>query len=280
MKPLLLLNIFLLCATTLISQTNPQVVTDAISRRGIPYATIKVVNKPTGTYADSTGLFKIITDESDSLLVTCVGFQPKKAIASLDTVYLNPILVNLGEVNVKTTKAKEQIIGLVEAKRVGTFYFCGNVNSEIAVLIKIPDSFTYYRIKGVKFKSKHENGSSLLRLHIYSLSKDGTPDKEILSRDVMINNNLKSNGQIDLSQFNLIRNDRVLFVGVEDIKAYTKLDTKNLDECIGIGMTSEVNQDLTYNRSLKDPKFQWKQSLFGQKRNGKPENLMISIIID
>lgn len=257
-----------------------KVVTDATTGRGIPYATIKVVNKPDGTYADSTGLFKVKTDKSDSLLVTCVGYRTKTTTALLDTIFLNPVFVKLDEVSIRTTKPKEQIVGLVDAKRVGTFYFCGNVNDEISVMIKIPDSFTYYRIKGVKFKSKHENGASLLRLHIYSQKDDGTPDKEILPQDLMINNNLKSNGQIDLSRFNLICIDRVLFVGVEDIKANTKLDTKNLDECIGIGMTAEDKQDLTFHRSLLDPKFKWKKSLFGQKRNGNPKNLMISLIID
>lgn len=281
MKHFLLLNTVLFYSSMLFSQIYHQrIVADVVTRKGIPYATIKVVNKPDGTYADSTGMFNVKTDESDSLLVRCVGFQTKTAIAVLDTIYLKPAVVDLASVEVRAIKSKESIVGLVDSKRNGTFYFCGNTNSELSVLIKIPDSFTYYRIKGVQLKSKHENGSSVIRLHIYSQRNDGSPDKEILPQDVIINSNLKSNGKIDLSRFNLIRNDRVLFVGIEDIKANTRKNTKNFDECIGIGMTSEDNVDLTYHRFLKDPKYQWKQSHFGQKRKGNPGNLMVSLIID
>jgi hypothetical protein len=94
----------------------------------------------------------------------------------------------------------------------------------------------------------------------------------------MINKHIKSNGKIDLSRFNLVLNDRALFVGLENIESKTKFSLEK-DECIGIGFTFEEKQNLTYNRSLRDPKYQWRTS-FGLKRKGNPENLMVSLIID
>lgn len=255
------------------------VVSNAVSRKGIPYATVKVVNKPEGTYADSLGRFEVKTLVKDSFLITCVGFQPRKIIAQGDTILLNPIVVNLEEVRVATKKPKEYTVGLADSKRVGTLYFCGNVHTETSILIRIPDSFTYYRIKGVKFNAKHENGISLVRLHIYSQGKDGMPDKELLSEDLLINKHIKSNGEIDLSRFNLVLNDRVLFVGLENIESNVKFSLEK-GECIGIGITCKEKQNLTFTRSLVDPKYQWKPSFHGLQRKGNPENLMVSLIID
>jgi len=281
MKPTISILIFCVFLTLSgFTQTNHQmVISDAVSRKGIPYATIKVVNKPDGTYADESGRFEVKILAKDSLLVTCVGYQSKTVVPQLDTILLDPVVVNLGEVKVRIKKPKEYFVGLADSKRDGTFYFCGNIHMETSILIRIPETFTYYRIKGVKFDSKHENGISLVRLHIYSQGKDGTPDKELLPEDLMINKHLKSNGQIDLSRFNLILNDRALFVGLENIDSNDKFNlTKG--ECIGIGFTFEETLNLSYHRSFSDPKYQWHSSFYGIQRKGIPENLMVSLIID
>lgn len=255
------------------------IVSDAVSRKGIPYATVKVLNKPDGAYADESGRFVVKTLAKDSLLLTCVGYQSKTVVPQQDTIFLDPVVINLGEVKVRSKKPKEYTIGLADSKREGTLYFCGNVHTETSILIRIPDSFAYYRIKGVKFNAKHENGISLVRLHIYSQGKDGMPDKELLSEDLLINKHIKSNGEIDLSRFNLVLNDRVLFVGLENIESNVKFSLEK-GECIGIGITCKEKQNLAFTRSLVDPKYQWIPTFHGLKRRGNPENLMVSLIID
>jgi len=258
------------------------VVSDAVSRKGIPYATVKVLNKPDGTYADSLGRFEVKTKANDSLLLTCVGYVSIIVVYQRDTIFLDPVVVDLGEVKVRSKKSKEYAVGLADSKRNETLFLCGNVNVENSLMIKIPDFFTYYRIKGVQFNAKHENGIAPVRLHIYTQGKDGMPDKELLSKDVIINKYLKSNGQIDLSSLNLVVNDRVLFVGIEDILSNTKFSLKN-GECIGFGFTSEEKQQLTYDRTLLDPKYHWRKSRVSwirDSKSGNPANLMVSLIID
>jgi hypothetical protein len=281
MKPTISVLIFYVFLTLPgFAQTNYRmVVSDVLSRKGIPYATIKVINKPDGTYADESGRFEVKILAKDSLLVTCIGYRSKMVAPNQDTIFLNPVVVNLDEVKVRSKKAKECTVGLADSKKDGTFYFCGNIHTETSILISIPDSFTYYRIKGIKFNSKHENGTSLIRLHIYSQGKDGMPDKELLPEDVIINKYLKSNGQIDMSRFNLILNNRVLFVGLENIESNTKFSLEK-GECIGLGFTYSKKQNLSYHRSLHDPKFQWYSTFYGIQRKGNPENLMVSLIID
>ena len=167
------------------------VVSDAVSRNGIPYATIKVVNKPDGTYADETGRFEVKTLAKDSLLLTCVGYQSKTVLPQQDTIFLDPVLVNLDEIKVRSKKPKKHSVGLVDTKRDGVLYYCGHVDIENAVLLKIPPTFSYYRINGVKFNTKHESGIALVRLHIYSQGKDGMPDRELLPEDLLLNKKCK-----------------------------------------------------------------------------------------
>ncbi len=255
------------------------VISDAVSHRGIPYATIKVLNKPDGTYADSLGRFEIITDANDSLLVTCVGYQSKIVVPQRDTIFLDPVVVNLGEVKVRSKKSKEYAIGLADSKRSGIYQFRGNIHIEHAIMIKISGSFTYYRIKGVRFNSLHRNGISLVRLHIYKQNNAGMPGEELLPEDVIINKEKESNDQIDLSRFNMILNDRVLFVGVENIQLNV-VSNPSKDECIGFGFTFEEKQHLTYFRTLRDPTYKWRPSGNENKKSANPFNLMVSLIID
>jgi hypothetical protein len=199
-----------------------------------------------------------------------------------DTIFLHPIIVNLAEISVKTKKAKEYSVGLVDTKKDGVLFYCGHVNIEHSVIIKIPDSFSFYRIKGVKFKTNHENGIAQVRLHLYSQGEDGMPHQELLPEDVLLNKHLKSNGQIDLSRFNLVYNNRIIFVGIEEILSSTNLNYHK-GECIGFGYTLEVNEPQTYSRTLRDPAYQWrldKTPWLKSSKNSNSPNLMVSLIID
>lgn len=281
MKPFLSLLIFLFFQTLFgYSQTvHRRVVFDAVSRKGIPYATIKVVNKPAGTYADESGWFEVKISAKDSLLVSCVGYQAKTVVPQQDTIFLDPLVVNLGEVKVRNKKPKGYAVGLADSKREGTLHLSGFVNVENSLMISIPDSVTYYRIKGVKFKILHKNGVALARLHIYTRGKDGMPDKELLPEDVIINKHLKANGEIDLSRFNLILNDRVLFVGTEGILSMNP----QARDGIGFGYTSDDKQSRTYDRTVLDSRYQWRLNRSpwpGGSKNGNPANLMVSLILD
>lgn len=255
------------------------VVSDAVSRKGIPYATVKVLNKPNGTYADSLGHFEVKTKANDSLLVTCVGYQSRIVVPKQDTIFLNPVVVNLAEVKVRSKKPKEYAVGLADSRRSGIFQFRGNIHIEHAIMIKIPDSFTYYRIKGVKFNALHRNGISLVRLHIYKQNNAGLPGEELLPEDVIINKDKGSNDQIDLSRFNLILNDRVLFVGVENIQL-NEVSNPTKDEFVSFGFSSKEIQNLMFFRTLRDPKYRWRQSEQKHKKLGTPFNLMVSLVID
>ena len=285
MKAAFLSFLFIFTFLTGFTQTIRQmVVYDALSLKPIPYVTVKVMHSANGTYADETGKFEVKASDNDSLLITCVGYQSKIVNAQRDTIHLEPIIVHLKEVKVTPIKMKEQLVGLGKSKRVQVLSFCGNVNVENVLKINIPESYSSYRIKGVMFNFQNRHGLAPVRLHIYNQNKDGLPDMEILPKDVIINKHLKINGEIDLTRFNLILDEKVLFVGVEEIIAHVKYNSHK-GECIGIGFTLDEQQPITYYRSLLDPTYRWrldKNKWLSVSRNktGNPGNLMVSLILD
>lgn len=259
------------------------IVYDAINRDPIPYVTVKVLHTTDGTYSDEAGKFEVKISDKDSLLLTCVGYQSKIIVPQRDTILLDPIMIHIQEVNVKPLK--EQSIGLFKSKTGIKFYFTSSINYELALKISIPESYTFYRIKGVKLDALNTKARSLARLHIYSQNKDGLPDMELLTEDIIINTTFQANSIIDLSRLNLILNNRTVFVGIEAIKGNISYKPHSGD-CIGFGLTLTDKRPITYSRTLQDPKYLWTLDFskswtnFPGKRSNSPANLKVSLIID
>ncbi|MEI6048327.1 MAG: carboxypeptidase-like regulatory domain-containing protein [Bacteroidota bacterium] len=81
----------------------------------VPFAAIRLKNNQLGVYANADGDFKLMRNsefQSDSLIVTCIGFK-KSSFAYLDLtdkkvnmIHLTPALYGLGEVNVSASRKK------------------------------------------------------------------------------------------------------------------------------------------------------------------------------
>jgi len=250
-------------------------VCDAHTRKGIPYATVKAMNKPEGAYANEYGMFLIKANRSDSILVSCVGYKPVRLlIDSVDTIFLQPVVIALDEVKVSAKKRKEKSFGYYNTKKY-TNMSGGKIRFELATKLFVPKEYVSYRIKKIKIETRNRNEANPVRLHIYSQGKDGLPDKELLTEDIIINDCIKANDEIDLTKLGLVLSDRVIFIGIEWIEGVR--DRKiGYFTTIGFGMTSQIPEKLTYCRSLRDPKYQWSDDLWGSNYR----NLMVSLVID
>lgn len=249
-------------------------VCDALTRKGIPYVTVKLLNKPEGVYANEDGFFLIKALQSDSLLVSCVGYKPERLIIpKSDTIFLQPIVVVLDEVKVSAKKRKEKSFGYYHTKKKGGLG--SHIQIEHAIKLIVPQEYISYRIKKVKIKCGNRKDSNPVRLHIYSQGKDGMPDKELLTKDILINNNIKMNNEIDISNLNLVLSDRELFVGIEWIEPYNK-PKSSFFERIWFGFSNADPDNITFRRTLRDPDYQWRDDLLGSNY----QNLMVSLIID
>jgi hypothetical protein len=250
------------------------IVCDAQTRKGIPYATIKIINKPEGVYANEDGLFVVKVLKSDSLLVTCVGYKTERLILpKTDSIFLQPIVVALDEVKVSAKKSKEKSFGYYHTKK--NMRFGSKIQIEHAIKLIVPQEYISYRIKKVKIKCGNRKDSNPVRLHIYSMGKDGMPDKELLPKDIIVNNSVKMNDEIDISDLNLILSDRELFVGIEWIEPYNK-PKSSIFERIWFGFSNAESDNITYTRTLRDPRYQWRDDFLGSNY----QNLMVSLVID
>ena len=250
-------------------------VCDALTLKGIPYATVKVLNTPEGAYANANGLVLIRANSSDSLHVSCVGYKPAKLmIDTVDTIFLQPIVIALDEVKVSATKRKEKSFGYYNTKKFATF-LGGKIHAEYATKLLIPKDYVSYRIKKIKINTRNRKEANPVRLHIYSQGKDGLPEKELLTEDIIINNRIKANDEIDLSRLDLVLSERVLFIGIEWIEAV--VNRKIGSKSIGFGLTKQVPEELTYSRTLRDPKYRWRDDFLGPNII---KNLMVSLVID
>lgn len=277
MKNSILLSIFcvLISINTFGQDSIRMIVCDAQTRKGIPYATIKIINKPEGVYANEDGLFVVKVLKSDSLLVTCVGYKTERLILpKTDTIFLQPIVVALDEVKVSAKKRKGKSFGYYNTKK-GITFLGGKIQIEYVTKLVIPQEYVSYRIKKVKINTRNRNEANPVRLHIYSQGKDGLPDKELLTEDIIINDWIKSNDEIDLSRLELVLSERVLLVGIEWIDGVIDRKIGHFTS-VGFGITSQVREKLTYSRTFKDPKYRWQLVDWVDR----PANLMVSLVID
>jgi hypothetical protein len=196
-------------------------------------------------------------------------------IDNVDTVFLQPVAIALDEVKVNARKRKEKNIGYYNTKRFAIL-LGGRFHVEFATKLVIPMECVSYRIKKVKINSQNRREANPVRLHIYSQGKDGLPDKELLTEDIIINDRIKANDVIDLSQLELVLSERVLFIGIECIEGVNDRKIGHFTS-IGFGLTKQVPEKLTYSRSLRDPKHRWRDDFMGSNIN---KNLMVSLVID
>lgn len=279
MKQVSLLTFVAMCFTmnTFGQENLRKFICDSQTRKGIPFAKIKVLNKAEGTYANDKGLFIVKALKNDSLLIACVGYIPEKLILTVaDTVFLQPIVITLPEVKIIALKRKEYSIGYHNMKKKLNLAG-GRLQIEFATKLIIPDEYISYRIKKVKIKNGNRNEANPVRLHIYSEGKDGLPEKELLTEDIIINNCIKANDNIDLSKLDMVLSERVLFVGIEWIDPV--IDRKmDIFKSIRFGFTNQIPENHTYFRTFKDPEYRWK--LLEKFFPDKNVNLMVSLIID
>ncbi|GAB3292814.1 carboxypeptidase-like regulatory domain-containing protein [Hymenobacter tenuis] len=112
--PVLLLP--LLSATP---QQAPITVLDATTKGPVPYASVGIQHKSIGTIADALGHFSAevlaAAAPTDTLVVSCVGYQPRKLLAGqlsqFPDIQLTPLATQLAEVAIRHGKLHPKVLG-------------------------------------------------------------------------------------------------------------------------------------------------------------------------
>jgi len=121
---LLTISLLLFISTVAFAQQLNGLVLDKLSHKPVEYATIH-----TGQYVTSTsieGKFSLYNIHfSDTLRVTCVGYVPYTYTVyniHVDTIYVEPVLIQLQDVNVRTRNYKSDSLNL-RKEFAGTFNY-------------------------------------------------------------------------------------------------------------------------------------------------------------
>src|SRR5258706_850852 len=130
------------------------IIKDEHSEEGVPFASIQFKNTPVGRYTDSSGKFSFHLDSwpSDTLLITCVGYQPLLFVinvtkdSSFITVPLQRGTFNEGvQVRAKVNKGLLLWRKIVEHKTQNNRYRFDNFSYELYNKLEID-------IKNINFK--------------------------------------------------------------------------------------------------------------------------------
>lgn len=253
---------------------------DKTNNQGIPFATIKVLHKPYGTYTNEKGIFTIAALPSDTLLITCTGFEVKQITASgSDTFYLNPVAKELMPVVVHLKKIiSTETLGISAKKsfRWGPSGAGEEFAQKIDLMTKDNE---YVQIMRVILSATQFSSDKPVLLHIYSVHPvTGMPDKELLSKNYVIQKNNFKRRQIivNLEAETVYVDEKEIFIAFEWL-GYGKNMARMHSVSTMLNMTNEVAEPLTYSRTLAHSSYDW-FPLY--KTNGEINNTIFSIIVN
>jgi len=228
MKFLLLLIPFLTFSQ---EQTAKGFVLDTETKIPIPYVNISIIKSKIGTSSDDDGSYILtIKDEdlSKSIKLSSLGYKDSTIVVSkflnLDKVFLQPIAEELEEV-VISEKFEEHFFEINPIRKkdiIGGFGGFKDHPYIFALYFPYQKTFNnteYISIVKVFLNKKsfaHKLMPSKFRLRLFSIGIDSLPDRDLLSKSLIIETSKKQRDvEIDLSEFNITFPEEGVFVALE-----------------------------------------------------------------
>ena len=195
------------------------IVKDSLSGKPIPYVNIWVENENIGTTTEENGEFNIsVSQKRKNLIVSVIGYQKKIIkISQSKNIFLSPSDFQIQEVIISNRKNTKEIeIGKTNSLISQAF------ESGPKIDLKYFPYFPSYKktkyIKKIVINTDNRLEEALIRMHLYSVGKDSLPEKELLTKDLIIS--VKSgtrNNKINLTSFDLKMPTEGVFVGFEKL---------------------------------------------------------------
>ena len=284
---MLLLTYLLMSLTVLSQKAASFILVNRKTNLPIPFATVKLLHTKSGSYSDEKGIFNLVCNATDTLLITSVEFVPfTVALSNIanDTVFLEPRIRQLDPVMAKHKK----LIGKIEFGIKGIrdlSWGASGMGEEFAQLFLLPaDTSTVFKLKRVSIPSKGFNPTSPAVLHVYSVNANtGLPGEELLqNRYFITKQNFKNkNFIIDLDAENLFIHEKNIFVSCEFLGSTESKITKSGFPTT-VYMTYSMPEVFTFSRSLLQPRYSWFPFKTSQGGKGSliPANTMFSIEVE
>lgn len=257
------LSLLLTCCISLHAEAQAlfrSVLYDKMNIEPIGFATIKVLNKPFGTFSSEEGKFEIEVSANDSLLITCIGYQTRIVYATAsDTIFLEPVVKELSPVVINQKKVSTiETLGIRAKKdfRWGPAGFAEEFAQKIYLHLKDDE---YCQVNKVILSAAYFNPERPVLLHIYSVHPtEGIPDQELLSKNYIITKEHFKKGKIviDIEKENLFVDAESVFVSFAWLGYGKKFKRKNQVSTL-LNMTHDLSLALTYSRSLSSSSYEW-----------------------
>jgi len=204
-------------------------ITDALTKEGIPFASIGVKGKNIGTVADEKGNFELNMlkcDEDDTLKISAIGYRTKAFTVSearqsmSKIILLEPLPIKLEEVVITSKKVKRKVLGTSKYSTRNCTAFMGtngNWKGEEAAIRAFNQKGRSVFIEDFNFyiiQNKYED-SLVFRLMLYSVNAKNLPGETFLKRPIIFKTAVKQGiVNIDLRKYNIIYNDD-FFISLE-----------------------------------------------------------------
>lgn len=184
----------------------------------VSYANVYNLSTNQGSFSTLDGRIQLKADESDTIAITCMGYETVKVLAESigDTIFLIKKTYELGEVKVTPQKSTIRSIGYSDLKS-KTYFGNRVVGTEICVLARDESLASgSCKVKAITLRKK-KNASGKIRIHLYSRGSDGKPENEVLQSNIFIDLKDQRGGvvKVDISEENVPLPSDGLFVGVE-----------------------------------------------------------------
>ena len=278
---IILFTSFLLIGSRAQSQSFLKVfLIDRKTNKPIPYATIKVLHKPFGTFTNEKGEFEIEASSSDTLLITSIGYSSTKIVhLDSDTIFLAPHVKELQPIVVTRLQYfSTQIMGINEKAEFQ--WGSTTLGEEFAQKIRLnlaPNE--YCQIKKLIFSVRNFGTEVPTLVHAYSVdTSTGKPGSELLTRNHFITRQHFKKGKIivDISDEQLYVDDDSIFVSFQWL-GYEQNNRERPKARPTLNMTNALDERLTYSRTLCFPDYGWFPALHINK---KITNTIFQIQVD
>lgn len=216
----------------------------------VQYASVSIERRAVYQDADSSGRFKLSIFDSDTIVLSCIGFIEKritgKSLKQNRVVELIPKDIVLP--TVYTGKFNSIKVGINETKVSRSMSANLGEREEFATLIQVPTSVKVYTINKVSFVIRNKDRKSItcnpVRMHIYSVASNGSPGEELLKEDVVITemNITKNRLEIELKDQDITLTLASFFVSIQWLSTNQQIDYKQPQ----ISFTDKEEKSLTW----------------------------------
>ncbi len=198
---------------------------DSISKTAIQYATIGLKKANTGGTSDENGQYSLETaDTQDTLIFSCLGFQPKNIPVVLlkqgtdNTFFLRPIVYDIPEVAVQPKKLKRTLdLNSLDKKAYPTSFISSGFTQQIVRFFPAPSEPGNYYLG--QFSMLLDQGKSAsFRVRVYAQKTNAKGPGEDLLREQVIIVPGTNTPVIDLSKYKISIPDDGFFIGFEWLK--------------------------------------------------------------